>query len=114
MSQNDARHGFDFQVLQAFFLFPSEVADLFLREFNVFDIGLRDLRNGHFYLVFGETKLFACEAIKLFREFSHRCIAALLNVRQDMFDDPAHLCVGLSYISVAFSLLQISDHFSFS
>ena len=95
-------------------MFLSEVADLFLREFNVFDIGLRDLRNGRFYLVFGETEFFACEAIELLREFAHRCIAALLDVRQDIFDDPAHLCVGLRYISVAFSLLQISDHFSFS
>ena len=114
MSQNDARHGFDFQVLQAF-LFVSErsCGPVFAR-IQCLRYRFADLRNGRFYLVFGETEFFACEAIELLREFAHRCIAALLDVRQDIFDNPAHLCVGLRYIGVAFSLLQISDHFSFS
>ena len=110
MPQNHTRNGLDFKVLQALFLPFSEIPDLLLGEFDIFDIGLRDFGHSRFDLVRRKAKFLRLVSIKFLGKPADRLIAMLLYVCQDFFNDSANLRVRFSNISVTFASLQKCYH----
>ena len=72
-----------------------EVAHLGLREPDVVEIALGDLRDRGLDLLLGEAEILRRPIVELLRQFAHRRVAARLDVRQDGFDRLANLGVGV-------------------
>jgi hypothetical protein len=83
---------------------------LLLRELDVVDVALGELRESVLDLAIGQAKVLAVPAVELHRQFAHRRVAARGDVGQDSFDRRAHLrVVGRDSVGAA-ALLEESSH----
>ena len=66
MTQDHARHGLDFEVLQTVFLLAGKIADLFLGKSNIIQITRGDAIHGLFDLRRAKEKLFGFPIVEFF------------------------------------------------
>ena len=93
VAEHDTGEGLDFKVVHGLALLLREVADLGLRELDVLEIALGNLRNRALDLGRRQLEIFRRPFVEFLRQFADRYILALVDLRQDAFDGLAHLGV---------------------
>ncbi len=94
VAEHDAGQRLDFEVVHGLALLLREVADLGLRELDVLEIALGNLRNRALDLGRRQLEILRRPFVEFLRQFADRRILAFVDLRQDAFDGLAHLGVG--------------------
>lgn len=94
MAENDARQCLDLDVADRLALLLREVADLGLREGNILDIPLAELRQAVLDLALREPVVLPVPFVERDRQFAHCSVAAGGDIRQDRLDGRSYLGVG--------------------
>jgi hypothetical protein len=110
MAEDDARQGLNLEVAHRLLLLLREVADLGLRELDVVEVALGNLRDGLLNLGWRQTEILGLPVIKFLRQLTDRDVLLLLDLRQDVFDGLAHLLVRSLDRACVHSALEESGH----
>ena len=94
VAEDDAGQRLDLQVLHGVALLLREVAHLRLRELDVVEIALGNLRNRLLDLGGRQPKILRLPVVELLRQLADGGVLLVLDLRQDAFDRLAHLGVG--------------------
>ncbi len=109
--ENDAGHGFDFEVLEAGFLMFGEVADLGLGEFDIVEIAFANLAERRLYFRFGKSELLRRPVVEPFGIFAQCGVAARLDLPQNSFDELARFSIVPGGFRRVPARLQVPRHF---
>ena len=94
VAEHHAGKRLDLQVAHRLLLLLREVSYLRLRELDVVEVALGDLRDGALDLGRRQTEILRLPVVELFRQFADGGILAIVDLRQDAFDRFAHLGIG--------------------
>ena len=93
VAEHHAGQRLDLEVAHRLLLLLREVAHLALRELDVLEVALADLRDRLVDLGVGQAKALRLPAVELLRQLADRRVAARLDVGEDLLDRRAHLRV---------------------
>ncbi len=91
MTEHHARQRFDFDITQGIALDLREIADLFLRELDVRDNLPGQLAHAVLDLALAQSEILGRPVVEFLRQLAHRCVAAFLDVGEDVLDGLANL-----------------------
>ena len=91
MAEDHAGKRLHFHVAQRVALDLREIADLLLREFDVFDDLLGKLAHAVLDFALAQAEVFRRPVVEFPRQVAHGCVAALLDVGEDVLDGLAYL-----------------------
>ena len=110
VAEHDAGQRLDLQVVHGVLLLLREVAHLRLREPDVVEVALGDLRDRALDLLRRQPERGRRPVVEFLRQLADRHVLALLDLRQDAFDRLAHLGVGGLDRARVHSALEIAGH----
>ena len=112
--QHHTGQGLHLDIEHAGALHLRKVANLFLREVDVFGFARAELLHGGFNVGAAEAKVGRVPLVKLARISTHRVVALLLHVLQNGLDSGAHVGVGLGQGGGIFAAFEVTDHWAHS